>query len=143
MPNLSDKSLRRLTALNQWLGDVYGPQSQLITLLADAGLNDAQIEQIKQQHLEQFLQAVLDVLDSYTDLPNPEFNVLMVQYYGLADGKLQAIKSIADSLGVSTTRVRKLVEKRLDFYRDPNRQAQLRDDLAIIARWLLDSAATH
>ena len=54
MPNLSDNTLHQLDALNNWLGDVYGEGAGFGTLLLDTGFSEAEIEQIKREHLSEF-----------------------------------------------------------------------------------------
>lgn len=139
MPNTSDQTLCQLDALNNWLGDVYGEETHFSTLLIDAGFNNAEIEQINRVHLSEFLQMVLSLLDSYPDLSNEGLNRLMVQHYGLIDGRPQNFYIMSASLGVGGERVRQLVNKRLSLYRDPTRQAKLRDDFAAIGRRLLNT----
>ena len=137
MPNISDNTLHQLDALNNWLGDVYGEGTRFNTLLLDAGFSEAEIEQIKREHLSEFLQAVIDVMAGYTDLSSEECNRLMLQHYGLIDGKPLDFYAIGHSVGVSGERIRQLVNKRLGLYRDPKRQAKFRYDFAAIGRRLL------
>lgn len=139
MPNISDNTLHQLDALNNWLGDVYGKGTNFDTLLLDAGFSEAQIEQIKQDHLSELLQAVLDLLAGYTDLSSEGRNMLMVQHYGLIDGKPLDFYTIGNSVGVSGARIRQLVTMRLKLYRDPKRQAVFQNDFAAIGRRLLDN----
>jgi len=137
MPNSNVNTLLQLDALNNWLGDVYGVGTNFGTLLLDAGFSEAQIEHIKREHLSEFLQAVLDLLASYTDLSDQR-NMLMVQHYGLVDGKPVALEELGHSAGVARERIRQLVTMRLKLYRDPKRQAVFQPDFAAIARRLLD-----
>lgn len=142
MPNNNDNTLRQLDALNNWLGDVYGKGTGFGTLLLDAGFSEAEIEQIKREHLSEFLQAFIDLLASYTDLPSEGRNMLMLQHYGLIDGKPLDFYVIGHSYGVAGERIRQLVTRRLDLYRDPNRQAKFQDDFAAIGRRLLDNESS-
>lgn len=139
MPNISDNTLRRLDALNNWLNDVYGEETRFSTLLIDTGFSEAEIEQIKREHLGEFLQAVMDLMASYTDLSSEGRNMLMVLHYGLMDGKPQTLETIGDSVGVNEERIRQLVNKRMGLYRDPKRQAKFQYDFAAIGRRLLDN----
>jgi DNA-directed RNA polymerase sigma subunit (sigma70/sigma32) len=138
MPSINDDTLHRLAALNHWLGDIYGERKSVDTLLFDEGFSEAEIEQIKREHLSAFLQAVIDLLAGYPDLSNEERNRLMVQHYGLIDGNPIDFYTMGHSVGVCGERIRQLVNKRLNLYRDPERQAKLQYDLAAIGRRLLD-----
>jgi len=142
MPNISDNTLHQLDALNNWLGAVYGEGTAFGTLLLDAGFSEAEIEQIKREHLSEFLQAVIDLMAGYIDLSSEGRNRLMVQHYGLIDGKPLALHAIGDSVGVNEERIRQLVNKRLDLYRDPKRQAKFQYDFAAIGRRLLDNESS-
>lgn len=140
MSNLSHNTLQQLDAFNSWLGDVYGEGTHFNPLLIDSGFSDAEIEQIKLKHLDEFLQAVIDLLAGYRDLRNEHFDNLMVQHYGLTDGKPQAFATIGSSVGVSPERIRQLVNKRLVLFYDPERQTELREAFTVICRRLLRAA---
>lgn len=147
MPNISDNMLHRLDALNNWLGDVYGEETRFSTLLIDAGFSEAEIEQIKQKHLNEYLQTVLDLMAEYNDDRSSEERnkgrmQLMVRYYGLIDGKPQDRYAIGHSVGVCGERIRQLVHQRLILYRDPKQQARFQDDFAVIGRRLLDNESS-
>jgi hypothetical protein len=142
MPNISDNNLQQLDALNNWLGDVYGKGTLFSTLLLEAGFSESEIEQIKQEHLSEFLQAVRDLLASYTDLSSEGRNQLMIQHYGLVDGKSVDFHTIGNSVGVCRERIRQLVTRRLNLYRDPKRQAKFQYDFAAIGRQLLNNQSS-
>lgn len=142
MPTISDNTLRQLDALNNWLGDVYSEETSFGTLLLDAEFSEAEIEQIKQKYLSEFLQAVVDLMAGYTDMPDARGHPLMVQHYGLIDGKPQDFYVIGHSVGVAGERIRQLVTRRLNVYRDPKRQAKFRDDFAAIGRRLLNNESS-
>ena len=139
MPSISDNTLHQFDALNNWLGDIYGKGTSFGTLLLDAGFRDTEIEQIKREYLSEFLQAVIDLLASYNDFSNNARYQVMLQHYGLIDGKPLAFHVIGNSVGVPGERIRQLVNRRLDLYRDPKRQAIFRYDFAGIGRRLLDN----
>lgn len=142
MPSINDNTLWQLDALNNWLGDVYGEGKNFRTLLIDAGFSETEIEQIKLEHLPAFLQAVIDLLASYRDLRHEDFDRLMVQHYGLVDGEPQNFHTIGHSMGVSGTRIRQLVDKRMVLFHDPRRQAKFQHDFAAIGRRLLDNESS-
>ena len=137
MPNINNHMRRQLDALNNWLGDVYGKGTSFSTLLINAGLCEVEIEYIKQEHLSEFLQAVTDMMASYTDLPNDQRNMLMVQHYGLIDGKPVTLEALGAKVGVCRERIRQLVNKRLELYRHPERRAKFQNDFATIGWQLL------
>jgi len=147
MRNFSEDTLRQLDALNNWLSDVYGEEARFSTLLIEAGFSEVEIEQIKREHLSEFLQAVIDLMAEYTDDQSGEGRnrltmQLMVQCYGLIDGKPQDRYVIGHSVGVCGERIRQLVNRRLRLYRDPKQQAKFQDDFAAIGRRLLDNESS-
>ncbi len=142
MPNVTDDTLRQFDALNNWLGDVYGKGNSFSTLLLDAGFRETEIELIKREHLSEFLQAVIDLLASYNDFSNNARYQVMLQHYGLIDGKPLTFWEIGHHYGVAGERIRQLVNKRLDLYRDPKRQAEFRHDFSAIGRRLLDNVSS-
>ena len=142
MQNISDHTLRQLDALNNWLGDIYGEGTHFSTLLINAGFSNAEIEQIKLEHLNEFLHAVIDLLAGYRDLRNEHFDNLMVQHYGLSDGKPQDIYSIGANVGVCGERIRQLIKQRLVLFQDPERQEKFQEAFTMIGRRLLDNKST-
>jgi|GEM_PF-1496607 len=148
MSNINDNLLSQLDALNSWLGDVYGEETSFNTLLIDSGFSEAEIEQIKQKYLNKYLQAVLDLMAEYTDERSSEGRnkgtmQLMVQHYGLIDGKPQNLYAIGSSVGVCGERIRQLVTRRLDLYRDSKQQEIFQNDFATIGRQLLDNESSN
>jgi hypothetical protein len=139
MPNVSDNTFHQFDALNHWLSDVYGEGTGFDSLLLQAGFSEAEIEQIKREHLSEFLQAVIDLLASYNDFSNGARYQVMLQHYGLIDGKPLDFWVIGHSYGVAGERIRQLVNRRLGLYRDPKRQAKFQSDFAAIGRRLLDN----
>lgn len=140
MSNISDNTLHRLDALNKWLGDVYDEETDFSTLLIDAGFNKAEIEEIKQKHLSEFLQAIIDLLDS-DDLSIAKRNtVAVVRHYGLIDGNPENFYAIGSSVGVCGERIKQLTHQGLGLYREPKQQTNLRDGFATIGRRLLDDS---
>src|SRR4051812_27509356 len=109
MPNFSDVTLRRFDALNRWLADVYGKGTDFDKLLFDEGYNEAEIEQIKRDHLTEFLQAILDLLDTYGDSNTEKRSrFVIVQHYGLSDGNPLDFHTVGNSVGVAGERIRQL-----------------------------------
>ena len=139
MPNINNQTLHQLDALNNWLDDVYGEETNLTSLLIDADFSEAEIARIQHNYLAEFLQAVMDLLASYVDLPSEGRNNLMIQHYGLNDGEPQGFYKMGAAIGLCGERMRQLVNQRLNLYHDPNRQEALHSDLAAIGRQLLDN----
>jgi DNA-directed RNA polymerase sigma subunit (sigma70/sigma32) len=137
MHKLSDNTLRQMDAFNKWLNDIYDEETSFSTLLTHIGFSEAEIEELKQERLSEFLQAVLDLLAGYTDLSSPGRNILMVLHYGLIDGKPNSFATIGGTVGVSPERIRQLVNKRMNLYCDPKRQAKFQNDFAAIGWRLL------
>jgi DNA-directed RNA polymerase sigma subunit (sigma70/sigma32) len=139
MPNITDDTLHQFDALNHWLSDVYGEEKGFSTLVLEADFSEAEIELIKREHLSEFLQAVIDLLASYNDFSNNARYNVMLEHYGLIDGKPLDFYVIGHRYGVAGERIRQLVNRRLDLYRDSKRQAAFRHDLTAIVRRLLDN----
>ncbi|MEM9952872.1 MAG: hypothetical protein AAF846_14790 [Chloroflexota bacterium] len=137
MPTINDnQTLRQLDAFNNWLNDTHGSGTNLDTLLYDIDFSDKEIDHLKQRHLSEILQSILNLLDSYPDL-RYELNAIMVQHYGLRDGIPQDFYAIAPQYGVCGERIKQLVHMRLVLYREPLRQLQFKNDLAEILSALL------
>ena len=139
MTKISENLLRQLDALNHWLGDVYGEETNFSRLLIDSGFSEAEIEQIKQKYLHEFLLAVINLMDCSTD----QRKMIMVQHYGLIDGKPQGFYALGNSAGVCGERIRQLVTRRLNVYRDPKRQETFQNDFASIGRQLLNNEGNN
>jgi len=126
---MSDNTLSQLDALNNWLGDIYGDDVDFSTLLKVANFSEESIEQLKQVHLTEFLQSIIDLLDNYNNLFGKYRETLVMQrYYGLADGNSQDFYFIGSTLGVCGERIRQLFHMGLVFYSDPDRQAKFHSD---------------
>ena len=144
MPSITEGTLRQIDALNNWLGDVFGEETDFSTILINAGFIDSEIERLKQAYLSDFLQAVQNLLDGYTNTSIEVRNQkVMVQHYGLVDGSPQNFYIIGNSVGVCGERIRQLVTMRLNFYRDPIQQAKFTDDLISIGRRILDNEGNN
>ena len=138
MSNINDTTLRQFDALNNWLGDVYGEETNYSTLLIDAGFSQAEIEQIKQAHLGEFLQAVMDVMAEYPI--DERCKYVTLHHYGFINGKPQDFYEIGQNVGVCGERIRQIVSQAARKYRKPEQQAIVRADFVAIARQLLDTA---
>lgn len=138
MATVSDDTLRQLNAINEWLGDVFGKDTRLSTLLSEAGLSEDEAQAIKTNLLASFIQAVVDLIVNNTANHDGERrNSIMVRHYGLLDGKPETLQSIGDSLELSRERIRQLVQKRVRLYSYPKRKEQFKVDVVAIARNLL------
>jgi len=129
---------RQLEAFNHWLHDAYDRETSFSTLLIEAGFHGVEVEQIMQEHLRAFLGAVLELMDSYDDLSLGR-NICMVRHYGLDGDEPEGFYPMGSRFGVCGERMRQLVTKRLNLYRNPQRQAIFQNDIAEIGRQLLDS----
>jgi DNA-directed RNA polymerase sigma subunit (sigma70/sigma32) len=138
MSNDSEATRNQLEAFNKWLNDVYGEGTRLDTLLEDAGFTEIEIEAIMQKHKSNTLDAFNKLLESYNGSSVRERNILMVLHYGLSDGNPLDFYEISPDFGVCGSRIRQLVNIRINFYRNPQRQEQLKRDMASIAWQLLN-----
>ena len=144
MHDISDETIRRLDAFNAWLKDVYNKKTSFNTLLIDAGFSEAQIEQLTHEHLSEFLQAILDLMDGYATQDSKQRDtIVMVQHYGLTDGKPQDFYAMAPNFGVCGSRMRQLTMMGLKLYRDPRWGAKYQNDIAFIARRLLGNESNN
>lgn len=136
MLTINDKTLRQFDALNKWLNDVYDKEACFSTLLAESSFTEGKINHIKQVHLSEFLQMVIDLIPNYTiDIRSEK---VMLRHYGLIDGKPETLSAIGHSVGVCRERIRQLVSKQMDFYRIPEQQVKFQRDFASIAQQLMD-----
>jgi len=141
MYDISDDTRYQFDALNDWLGDVYGAGARFTTLLIYTGFNWAEVEQLKCEHLNDFLQGVLILIDTRAEKPR-EIHVMM-QHYGLADGKPQNFYEMGQSYGVCGERMRQLTNQGLHLYHNVHWQAQFHDGFAAIARRLLEKDSSN
>lgn len=138
---ISDDTLRQLKALNKWLGDVFEEGTRLSSLLVESGLDEAEIEAIKSEHLESFLQSVVDLIVNDTDnLDGERRNSVMVRHYGLQNGRPETLRSIGDSLDISGSRVGQLVKKRVQLHRSVKRRTQFKEGAVSAAKSLLNQS---
>ena len=141
MTTISNDTLHQLNAINKWLGDVFGKDTRLSTLLNEAGLSQAEVETIKNKHLASYLQSIVDlIVNNTTNHDGERRNSVMVRHYGLLDGKPETLQSIGDSLELSRERIRQLVQKRIRLYSSTRRKKQFKADVVAIARDLLTTS---
>ncbi len=136
---MSEKTLRLLDAINEWLNDVFGEGKRLSQILGDSGLEDPEIQRLKTHHLTAFIEAVLNLIYETTDKHDGERrNDVMIRHYGLVSGEAETLQAIGDSLGLSRERIRQLVNKRLQLYRHPKRKERFIRDLHQRAKRILE-----
>ena len=139
MNPLSKDRLHQLDALNNWLVDVFDEGIRLSILLVKVGLSEEEVQEIKTQHLEDFIQAVIDlIVDNIDSYDGDRCNNVMVRHYGLLNGKPETLQSIGDSMELSRERIRQLVQKRIRYYRNHHRKEQFKTDMANIGQRLLN-----
>lgn len=137
---MSEETLKLLNAINGWLDDIFGDGVRLSDLLRKAGLNEAEIEQIKADYLTIYVQSVLNLIAETTDKHDGERrNAVMMRYYGLMNGERESLRAIGESLQLSRERMRQLLKKRLQLYRHPKRKEKFLVELATLARRLLNN----
>jgi DNA-directed RNA polymerase sigma subunit (sigma70/sigma32) len=137
---VSEETLKLLNAINGWLDDIFGDGVRLSDLLRKAGLDEAEIEQIKADYLTIYVQSVLNLIAETTDKHDGERrNAVMMRYYGLMNGERESLRAIGESLQLSRERMRQLLKKRLQLYRHPKRKEKFLVELATLARRLLNN----
>lgn len=138
MSTPTNTTLRQLNTLNQWLEDVFGEEIRLSHLLNQAGLTETEINDIKTKHLSDFIELVLNWIINNTIRHDGERrNNMMIRHYGLIDGNPETLQSIGENLGLSRERIRQLVKKRLQFYKNTKNKEIFKVEIASIAKSLL------
>jgi len=140
MLDITENTLNRLDAFNNWLSDVYGEETKFNTVLLDEGFSEAEIEQLHQEHLNEFLPTIVELLDSYRDQTGKRGKIFTMQYYGLVDGNPQDLHTIGENADVSLVRIRQLINQRVSIFRHAARKEQLWSDIGLIGRCLLDTS---
>lgn len=139
---MADANPNQLNAINVWLGDVFGKDVQLSSLLHEADLTEAEIEQLNAHHLAAFLQAMVNLIVNTTDRhpdqqPDVRGNEVMLRHYGLQNGNPEDFYAIGSSVGVGGERIRQLTNMRLEVFRDSECKAKFKQDLIAIAHAML------
>ena len=138
MTPVPPETVERLKAINNWLDAAYGSDVRLSTLLLEAGLAPARVEQLKAAHLPAFVEGVLAFLEAFTAGPDGvRGQDVMLRIFGLYDGYPRTARSVAKFYELPHTRIQQLRDERLAFFRQTRNQDRLRTGLAYLARQLL------
>jgi hypothetical protein len=138
METVSETTRQKLDALNKWLSAVFGEGQDLSHLLSQNGLSEADVTRLKNSSLTDFLESVLDIVESRTENQTGHLrNSLMIRLFGLRTGQPEDRYAIGHSVGVNGERIRQLVNRRLEFYKDPQRKEALELEIVQLAKQLL------
>lgn len=121
----------QLAGLDQLLGVIYGKETHWSDLLGELGFEQAQIEQIKDQHLEsvvgQFLEIVHKRLTS--DSGKDTYYQILSRRYGLDGEPHEQLSAIAAKHGFSPEYMRQLFDEIIERCQSKSWQKELKNSL--------------
>lgn len=125
----------QLTGLNELLRVIYGEETRLSTLLGELGFEQAQIEQLKDQHLESVVGQFLEVIHKRltNDAGKDTYYQILCRRYGLDGEPHEQISAIAGKHGFSPEYMRQLFEEIKQRCQSKSWQKDLRTSLKHIA----------
>jgi len=125
----------QLTGLNQLLCVIYGDEMQLDTLLGELGFESAQIEQLRDQHLELIVGQFLEVIHKRlsNDAGRDTYYQILSRRYGLDGEPHEQLSAIAAKHGFSTEYIRPLFDEIIQRCQSKTWQKELRTSLKHIA----------
>ena len=125
----------QLAGLNELLSVIYGEETRLSTLLAELGFEPAQIEQLKDQHLESVVKQFLEVIHKRltSDAGKDTYYQILSRRYGLDGEPHEQLSTIAEKHSFSREYIRQLFEEITQRCQSKTWQKELRTSLKHIA----------
>lgn len=121
----------QVTGLNQLLAVIYGEETELNTLLRDLGFEQAQIEQVRDAHLESVVAQFIEVIHKRltSDSGRDTYYQILARRYGL-DGKApEQLSAIAETYKYSPEFIRQLFEEITQRCQSKTWQTELKKSL--------------
>jgi DNA-directed RNA polymerase sigma subunit (sigma70/sigma32) len=132
------ETLAKLNALNDWLKDIYGCEVHLSDLLTKANISTENINKIKQEFLSDYLDSIFTFLQNINDGHDAmRRNDVMLRHYGLVTGEKETLQSIATEYKVTRERIRQLVEKRIQLFKNKKRKIEFEQEILRLADVIL------
>ena len=132
----------QVTGLNQFLTEIYATEMRLSRLLMQLGFHQAEINRLRQCHLEDVVACYLQGLEEriVTGVDGGRRYHILVRYHGL-DGEVpETLATIGNRLGISRERVRQLKEKVIKKCRSRKNKAALESRLQEMGLELLHTS---
>jgi len=127
-----------LDHLNAFLADAYSEPRRVSDLLHAAGLSDQDIEHLRRNSMESFLQGVRRSWSHWLETTLvPRYGWILVHRYGLDGQPPATLADLGHELGISRERVRQLEEGAMRRLRRKGRLRELEQCTAAIAREVL------
>jgi DNA-directed RNA polymerase sigma subunit (sigma70/sigma32) len=125
----------QLAGLNELLGVVYGEETRLSTLLGELGFEPAQIEQLRDQHLESVVSQFLEVIHKRltNEAGKDTYYQILSRRYGLDGEPPEQLSSIAVRQGLSPEYIRQLFDELIQRCQSKIWQKELKISLKHIA----------
>lgn len=103
----------QLEGLNELLSVIYGEETRLSTLLSELGFETAQIEQLRDEHLESVVNQFLEVIHKRltSDSGKDTYYQILCRRYGLDGEPHEQLSAIAVKHGYSADYTRQLFEE--------------------------------
>ncbi|MBE0683173.1 MAG: hypothetical protein IH589_14790 [Anaerolineales bacterium] len=124
----------QLTGLNELLSIIYGNEMKLSVLLRELGFEGAQIEQVRDTHLESVVSQFLEVIHKRltNDAGRDSYYQILSRRYGLDGEAPEQLSAIAGKQNHSPEYLRQLFEEILQRCRSKTWQAELKKSLKYI-----------
>lgn len=125
----------QLEGLNELLSVIYGEETRLSTLLAELGFEGAQIEQLKDAHLESVVNQFLEVIHKRltSDSGKDTYYQILCRRYGLDGEPREQLSMIAEKHSLGSEYTRQIFEEIKGRIQSKTWQKELKSGLKHIA----------
>ncbi len=128
----------RMTALNNFLSDIYQNEGARISLLLSRlGFGAAEIQTLRASHAEKLAEGLCEILRNRVFNKRERLFQLISGRYGLEKGNPKSLRSTGARIGLSGERVRQLERKALELCRKPDRIEEMESAFGTLARDIL------
>jgi len=130
---------RKLNTWNWWLWRVFGRRTLLLDLLLRNGFTQEQINVLKAEHFDAYIQTLLDYIATVeVGHDSVRRHEVMLRHYGLVSGRRETLQAIGNDYHLSRERIRQLVQKRMDIFKTEKQRAELEAKIFSVAHQFLD-----
>jgi hypothetical protein len=125
----------QLTGLNELLTAIYGSETRLSTLLLDLGFEQAQIEQLRDQHLETLVSTFLESIHKRltSDSGKDSYYQILSRHYGLDGEPGESLDAIAVNRNIAREYLGRLFQEILERCRTRTAQSDFKMNLKHLA----------
>lgn len=125
----------QLTGLNELLSIIYGDETKISSLLRELGFEEAQIEALRDKHLENIVAHFLEVIHKRltNDAGKDTYYQILARRYGLDGEASEQLSSIASKYNYTPEYLRQTFEEIIGRVKTKTWQAELKKNLKQIA----------